>query len=335
MTNIGSIIRRWVRSFCSLLPAGGIRLIERIYEFSIKQKYYTNSNQRMRDTSVICIVSGWFNNGGLTDRINGIISAYYAAEKSGRKFKLLFDEPFNLTDYLIPNKVDWHINTNDIIYGVNSKPIFLRAFNRCMSARLEQLVKIAKHYNHKQLHVFTNVVCADNEIYHKYFHRLFKPSERLDELIKLELKRIGERYISVTFRFQQLLGDFQEGNFPTLATKEALKLINDCVLSLEYIHLQNNDKIIVVTSDSITFLNIVKKFEYVKIIPGKVVHMQYDNNKDFLVHAKAFVDLYVIANAEKIYLVVNPPMHDSGFPKFASKIYLHPFYKVCHIGDDN
>lgn len=330
MANIISKFQKPIRSVCSSLPAKYVRLIERIIEFLIKWKYYSFSYKKETNTDLICIVSGWFNNGGLTDRINGIIAAYQAADASGRKFKLLFDKPFNLSEYLIPNKVNWSITADKISFGWNVKPVFIRAFNRSMPDRLKQLINTASHYKNKQLHVFTNIACNDVEIYHHCYHNLFKPSERLEELILKELERIKENFISVTFRFQQLLGDFKEGNYPILSHSESELLINKCIENLENIHLKNPNKLIVVTSDSMTFLNKIHHLHYIKILSGKVVHMQYTKDNSFSVHAKAFIDLYVIANAEKIYLVINSPMHDSGFPKLASKIYKKPFIKVIN-----
>ncbi len=48
-------------------------------------------------------------NPGLCDKIRGILSTYYITKKLGMDFEISWIFPFELEDYLIPNKLDWRI----------------------------------------------------------------------------------------------------------------------------------------------------------------------------------------------------------------------------------
>ena len=54
---------------------------------------------------------------------------------------------------------------------------------------------------------------------------------------------------------------------------------------------------ILVTSDSITFLKTIRKQKnYVSIIPGKVVHMNYTSEAEYKVYMESFIDLLMLLN---------------------------------------
>ena len=116
----------------------------------------------------------------------------------------------------------------------------------------------------------------------------------------------------MVFRFRQLLGDFKEGGI-TLPENERIQYIERCIDVVKRIHSQCPHKRILVTSDSVTFLNSVSKQPYVHIIPGDVVHFgfTYDATKD--TYMKSFVDYFVLADAEKVILVRDKQMYHSGF----------------------
>lgn len=126
----------------------------------------------------------------------------------------------------------------------------------------------------------------------------------------------------MVFRFQQLLGDFKETGYKTLPEKEQNLLIQHCINKVN--ELRNNrhcDKLVLVTSDSSTFLQtICQKLDFVRIIPGKVVHMDHTSDASNEVYMKSFVDLFVLSKAEKIYLLQTGNMYHSGFAKYASMV---------------
>lgn len=308
--------------FSKYAPLGLKRGVERIFEivYQIKWGYYQNNTSVSND--VICMIDGKIKHGGLTDRINGIVSCYHYANINNRNFKIYFDHPFLLQDYLCPNIVDWLVPKNyDLTPSSKSKIIFLRAINPIYNKKrgIQLNYEIARHPN-KQLHVYTNINSVDDDQYQHLFNNLFKPSDKLKKYIESEKAKINNPYISATYRFQQLLGDFSEGNFKKLDKKTAETLIKQCIESLWTIHNENPEYKILVTSDSPTFLELVKDFDFVLETSGKVIHMEYNTSSDFLSQGKAFLDLFMIADAQIIYSIVIGPMLKSGFPKFASKI---------------
>ena len=85
---------------------------------------------------------------------------------------------------------------------------------------------------------------------------------------------------------------------------------------------------ILVTSDSRKFLNEIDKEEWSYTIPGKLVHMSYTPIHNFETHLKSFVDLLVLSEAEKLYLLVTDDMFHSGFAESASLINNKPYEEI-------
>ena len=88
-------------------------------------------------------------------------------------------------------------------------------------------------------------------------------------------------------------------------------------------------KHILVNSDSTTFLQTAAKLDYVYVIPGNITHIDGKNDTDeYNAYEKTFLDFFMIANAERIYLLRTGQMYNSGYPFAASKIYNRPFEKI-------
>lgn len=83
-----------------------------------------------------------------------------------------------------------------------------------------------------------------------------------------------------------------------------------------------------VTSDSATFLECAKKKDFVYVISGKVVHMEYTTDASETVYLKSFVDLFMLSYAEKVYLVVGPDMYHSGFAQRGAMISGVPYEEI-------
>jgi hypothetical protein len=128
----------------------------------------------------------------------------------------------------------------------------------------------------------------------------------------------GGGYISATFRFQALLGDFYEGSFPVLPEEKRHALIERCVEHLLEIHAENAGKTVLVTSDSKIFLEKVKNRDFVYVIPGELAHIDFSPGLDTNVYMKSFIDYFLLTYSEKIYLVVDGQMFESGFAYRAS-----------------
>lgn len=259
--------------------------------------------------------------GGLSDRLRGIVSVYAECKRQGRPFRIVF-EPLHLEDYLAPNEYDWRIWEDEIDWDLaKSYPCVLLTYHNDPHNRWQHFVQssVLRSYFRKhchQLHVFTNMIPSDEE-YQTLFHELFRPTDDLQQLIGYHLEKLGGKgnYISCTFRFRQLLGDFKEGG-DTLPVEQREAYIERCIETVKELHKQYGDKNILVTADSSTFLSELKEksLPYVYVMPGKVVHLGFTADASKTVYMKSFLDMYMISYADTVYLVRDKLMYHSGFP---------------------
>ena len=259
--------------------------------------------------------------GGLSDRLRGIVSIYAECKKQGLPFRIVF-EPLHLEDYLLPNKYDWRISEDEICWDVKKVyPCVLLTYHNNPHNRWQHFVQstVLKSYIRKpyrQIHVYSNMICRDSE-YSPLFHELFKPVPELQQLIDYHLEKLGGEggYISLTFRFRQLLGDFKEGG-ETLPVDERKDYIDRCIKTVEALHEEHADKLILVTADSHTFLEELAKrsLPYVYIMPGKVVHIGFTFDADNKTYMKSFLDMYMLSLAHTVYQALDSKLMRSSFP---------------------
>ena len=98
-----------------------------------------------------------------------------------------------------------------------------------------------------------------------------------------------------------------------LSEEEKEKYIERCVSFLEKEHESDCFKKVLVTSDSITFLNRISKLSFVYVIPGEVVHVGFTYDASKKTYMKSFLDYYLLSYANKITLVREKSMYHSGF----------------------
>lgn len=276
--------------------------------------------------TIVFMVDGRATHGGLADRLKGLISAYGYAKAFKADFKVHFVYPFNLHDYLIPNTVDWRIDEKDIVYTIPfSKPITVNDHRFNPMFHKLYVRRCVKGVN--QLHFYGNSSYYYDD-FTPLFSELFKPSERLQQDIDYHLQQIGGHYVSITYRFQQLLGDFKERNYPTLPTDEREHLIMNCLNQIKKLHNLYLGKKVLVTSDSVSFLTEADKLDYVYIIEGNVVHMDWTGGESFKTYEKSFLDFFLLAQADVLHLAYNHQMYHSGFAKLASKVYNRPYKEI-------
>ncbi|MDO4163121.1 MAG: hypothetical protein Q4D56_01865 [Bacteroides sp.] len=321
-------IKNFVRGFLKAVLLSG-RYHRR--EKALKRKYYVDSEKKgIQTTQVVVMVDGRYLHGGLCDRLRGIAGVYGYCKERKIPFYLHYVYPFRLETYLEPNRCDWRIGPDQISYHPQEAlPVVLTV--RSLQSKMHRLYlnRIIAAYPHRQLHVYTNTVLNDKH-FSMNFSDLFKPSLRLQEAISDNLLRIGSSYVAMVFRFQQLLGDFKEGYFPTLSPEEGKRLMQTCIDKVDEIHsLRHPDAKVLVTSDSVTFLETVQRqLAYVDIIPGKVVHVDFTLNAENDVYLKSFLDLFMLSKARKVYLFQTGNMYHSGFAKRAAKIEDVPYEEI-------
>lgn len=276
---------------------------------------------------IVVMVDGVHTHGGLGDRLKFILSVYSYCKENSIPFKIYWIYPFKLERILLPNHYDWRIKESELSFShYDTKEICLWYKKRDAQGKnySEQNISLLDKEigkERKQFHLYGNIDSSTQD-YDELFHELFKPSQYLSERIDLCKQQLTKPYEAVTLRFQQLLGDFEEGDFPILPDSEKEDLIRVCknmIIELYYTGYFSTEKILV-TSDSPSFLEEIDKLNYVYTIPGRMEHMDFTHNSDLEVYAKSFVDLIMLSKAQRITLLKTGQMYRSGFPKFAAEM---------------
>lgn len=286
---------------------------------------------KSKGKTVIVMIDGEMPHGGLTDRFRHIMSIYSYCKTHSLKFKLYYIYPCNLEKILLPNSYDWRISKKNISYSfIDSKEILIYAHYK--SAHISKKEEIKTHLKilnstlsstrNIQYHIYGNCYFAEKD-FSSLFNELFKPSPLLQTQLDILLKS-NMQYEAVVLRFQQLLGDFIEGNFPILDKYNRYKLINKCIEKIKEMYLSNyfSTQKILITSDSSVFLEYIKKeLDFCFIIPGRNIHMDFvDHKENDNIYIKSFIDLFMLSRAKKITSLKTSIMYDTGFPEFAAQI---------------
>lgn len=340
-------------------------------------KYYNSLNDSpiSEKKTLIYMLDGRAYSGGISDIIKGILSMYKFSKEIGFDFRINFCYPYNLSEYLEPNLYNWYISDNEISYNSNySSPLWIYSsylkFGKSCEFEIEYHKKILqkfikKNKSKQQFHIYTNSEWIEGAEYSTLFNELFKPSKTVQDALNYHKKYLNSEYISMTFRFQQLLGDFENIDLKTDITNDILILLNK---SLELkgeifpdhgeIQLRailgdfKNKKIsvplneiekkllistcinkiieirtnffpamkVLVTADSETFLGEVSKLEYVYEISVNRITGESKANEKYDPFLKAYIDILMLAESQKLHLLCAGPMYRSGFAKNASFI---------------
>lgn len=321
------------RNYCILL-----KTISESYVYDrLKKSYKLSASQiNFSQKMIIYMADGKAQHGGLSDRLRAMTSLYSYCKENSIEYKIYFTSPFNLLDCLQPNKVNWIITKEELSYNSKqSGPVVIFStlgkidcsdlyYAECKKEKWHVYNKI-KQCKKLQKHIYTNIGYDDIH-FNEAFAELFKPSDKLQAKINENLKAIGNKYISVVFRFQNLIGDFYEGPYPELDQENKRKLIEQCLTAIETIHKKTkNFNKILVTSDSLTFLKEVSKKSYCYTIPGQMKHMGFTNDLNSDVYLKSFVDLYMLSLGDKVILAKSPIMYHSGFAQRAALLGNKPY----------
>jgi hypothetical protein len=95
------------------------------------------------------------------------------------------------------------------------------------------------------------------------------------------------------------------------------------------INIAKNNKNIFLASDSVLFLKEASmRLDNIYFVPGRVVHMDYVKNASLDVYEKSFLDLFIMASAEKVVNIYGHGLYKSGFPAFASEIFNKNFHAI-------
>lgn len=331
MTRIGAYIRH-LRNYFRLMRMKPPVVVEstRIWRpYSAEAPTLANCTEEEHRAAVF-MCDGKKRQGGLTDRLNGLLTTYFLAKKAGKPFRIYWREPFRLEDYLLPNKVDWRIEGDNLSHNLREAyPVVVSYKYGKPGCRLRHLLEQralgALMRRKRQLHVYTNY--AGDYDYGQLFFELFRPSPEIQERLR---PYEGRKYAAFSFRFQQLLGDFTDTWGDVLPEEQRGALIEKNLSEL----LKMAEQLPVgtdafVATDSETFLERVAAARHPKIfvVEGDIRHtdLMTSAEADHETVMKTFVDLYLLMRAQRIYRMKTGKMRLSGFPLFASRLTHVPF----------
>lgn len=302
---------------------------EALYQKKEKSVTIENPLQKAmsQDTQVIInIHDGMLHSGGLTDRLKGMCTLYSYSKKHNFSFKIYFTHPFFLEKYLLPNEYDWRILSHEISYNLATTALYIWENEALVSDFFKNNKK------KQQLHVDCNSAECWAQ-YSELFHQLFIPSQYLKEQLNPHLEKLGgaKKFVTISFRFQNLLGEFKEAESSALHKNEQEYLIEICLKAINDIKNQNKDiDKILITSDSNIFRTLaIKKFPfaYTYIFPkeiGHIDHAEPGKSKELT----AFLDMFLISEAKKAYQVRTAQMYNSDFPKMGARINNVPYEMI-------
>lgn len=282
-------------------------------------KLFGKDGETTRNT-VVFRISPRVYAGGMCDRFKGMVSAYAWAKANGYQFRIIHDCPYSLSDYVKPAAVDWIPKDNEISTGVRGTKLFL-----CRSEKGDRL--LGYRPDGRQVHFYGNIDFIEklnaeygtSYTWSGLYHELFTPTEALQKLIDRFTPEGA--YVSASFRFMKLLGDFDEKYHNSLNSPEERKaLMDECLDTVRRIIRENPGKSVLVTSDSSTFIGEASKIDGVFTVPGKRVHIQYDSDAASDEYMTCFLDFHLLSGAEKLYRVRTGGMYKSQFPQYAAKV---------------
>ena len=251
---------------------------------------------------------------GMTDRIKVIVCCYWIAKQNDFDFKVIYDQPHRLADYLAENEARWEADRSELSYSLRNSRLLSYNGSRPMP-RLSKCVKQYHIYHYIGINLLINNHIPDaSRIWSECFNELFKPSARLAEAY-METGLVPRQYAAVHLRFVNALEHFEDGFFNSIPPEQQQRLVERSLAALADIRLQCQDLPLYVFSDSNRFLNIAREAGYLTL-DGQIGHISFTNDRDALI--KAFLDSYAISQSASTYRVLGGHLYESTFPYYAA-----------------
>jgi len=301
-----------IKHFLSKKHKGIIMFFHYLKFFSLKQP---------KQKRIIVCFDGLFPHGGLVDRLKGMVSLYQVAKELDYDFKIVFDNPFQLSSFLEPNHVPWELQPKHITWHPTTTKLLYLINN--FEANPFQIIKKSKAH---QFYVYANIDYSNSIFpeldlknveskWREDFNELFKKSE----LLKAKLNDLlSEPYIAFHTRFTSLMGDFKDTTSKVLSNEAQSELSRRL---LEIINKEKDveNKKAYVFSDSIKFLEYIKIHSDINIVDGHPYHMDnFKKSDDLNNHLKTLIDFFMIANSDRVCFLNVKPMYNSSFSKYAA-----------------
>lgn len=280
-------------------------------------------------SGVVFMCDGSVMHGGLSDRLRGLMTVFAEAKHHKLPFYIYWTNPFNIDDFLLPCEIDWRISAKELANPSNAYKIYyFRSKNEDENKFGHRKLGLSMLCPRKQLQVYSNADdCVDK--YPQLYRQLFIESPELTAALDSHRKKLGSKYQSFSFRFLQLLGDFDDCISEPLTEKDAECLMQKCREELLKLlaNMPPGYKALV-ASDSVRFLHYIKDIDdRIYVVDGKIAHVDLakETHKCDEVWLKTFVDINLLMGAEIINLLKTGGMYNSGFPRFAAIIGGKPF----------
>lgn len=299
-------------------------------------KFYKLRNGKTTDGNyLVMMVDGREWHGGLCDRFKGIVTTYAcykALNIDNLRYKIFYTFPFDLHDFLVPDKYDWSIAPNDITD--NFWDVTVKKNVGCTN--LKSYTKLNwQNKTHHQMHITANrdLIANINSKYNTHFDwgtlfkELFKPTTGLQSLISQHKANIGKEYISVAFRMQNIFGDFKEYDEPTLSADKQNEIKEKCFSFLKDLTHKTNMPVLV-TSDSSSFLSYINGTPDIYAMQGEAAHVDQHEIATHNKYLKSFLDFYMLAGGVKVYAPYTEEMYISGFSEYAAKLNNVEFIRI-------
>lgn len=308
--------RAWARETAAIKK--GARVADPL-ALELDARLYHDRPESVAKRGAICMLDGEIRHGGITDRLRGILTAYREARRVGLPFHILWDTPFELTDYLEPATFDWRITRGEVSRSRLNAAV-VTADDMADGPSRERL-RAAMRLSNPQIHLYTNADSARGE-YAGLYRELFRPTERLRHEVDRHRVVLGEQYICFTARFQTLLGDFNDYLDSALTDREREAFMEIVAREFDAVALRFPDGgRILVTSDSARFLGyIATRNPRYYVVPGQILHTDLDTGGEGDPWLKTFTDQQLIMGARTVVRFCTGAMYPAGFPRFAAEV---------------
>lgn len=298
----------------------GTKCMGRLKDFKVNLPFLKKMkfSKAYDENTFYFVISPYTKHPGLSDRLKAIVTCYNLAKKYGYNFKIVFKQPFALEDFLVPNKVDWIADFNDLHYSIGHTKFFSE--RKILDGDSWKHVRLTPG---KEYHCYNYVGNWEPRIYpdtglawSELYHELFKPCGELEELLD-SFPYKEKAYIAVHLRFVNALDNFEEPscyNNPLPDEQSKRNLIERCKEGIMEIKRRNGNCDVLVFSDSKRFLDELNDIP-VHTLGGSehIAHLSFTNDR--LETMKTFVDLYMLSKARKVYRIDAPEIY--AYSKFA------------------
>lgn len=251
---------------------------------------------------------------GLADRIKGLLSCYYIANRNGYQFKIVDSIPQGISKYMSPANYNWISDFSELEYSLTETRFFIYTPLRY---GLNSKLKKDKQY-HCYCYQGDDIFYKNGSEYIKPFRDLFVQLFRPSDLVQKAINASGleyRRYIAVHARFINALEPFESSRYPTLPEDRKKDLIKRCIVALKLI-CQREKLPVVMFSDSKIFLEQARTLPVIVLETKNISHISFAD--DTVLQIKTYLDFFLISRAATLYRLNAKELHATNFSLYAA-----------------